>query len=297
MAYLTPEKEVDLMLEFSRIKTELIDLGENESDYPTLSIAEVKQIEKYKQVRVAVANVLDLHKGKAFHPKNAINEPYIENVDPHLTEERLEQIINYAANISTIVKGVLESGGQKLKKDHMKWLQTFYEKAWSAENNAPVRAYNKEIIEDMKHLHCEEAPPNMLKENIVTPELETHNQGADVAVRQGLYGTELPEGDIDLKQFRLFHTMDTYYSWHNGLPQPVLQAIANGILCVIDGDIKVSTCKYTKCDNLIRLLSRGGSTRQFCSPLHRNYQFREVKKFEKKKPATPEKPLALHHIT
>ena len=279
MAYLTPEKEVDLMLEFSRIKTELIDLGENESDYPTLSIAEVKQIEKYKQVRVAVANVLDLHKGKASHPKNVINEPYIENVDPHLTEERLEQIIDYATNISTIVKGVLESGGQKLKKDHMKWLQTFYEKAWSAENNAPVRAYNKEIIEDMKHLHCEEAPPNMLKENIAPPD----NQGADVAVRQGLYGTELPEGDIDLKQFRLFHTMDTYYSWHNGLPQPVLQAIANGILRVINGDIKVSTCKYTKCDNLIRLLSRGGSTRQFCSPLHRNYQFREVKKFEKQK--------------
>ena len=102
MAYLTPEKEVDLMLEFSRIKTELIDLGENESDYPTLSIAEVKQIEKYKQVRVAVANVLDLHKGKAFHPKNAINEPYIENVAPHLTEERLEQIINYIWQVEII---------------------------------------------------------------------------------------------------------------------------------------------------------------------------------------------------
>ena len=72
MAYLTPEKEVDLMLEFSRVKTELTDLDENESDYPTLSIAEVKQIEKYKQVRVAVSNVLDLHKGKAFPPKKKV---------------------------------------------------------------------------------------------------------------------------------------------------------------------------------------------------------------------------------
>ena len=118
MSYLTPEKEVDLMLEFSRIKTELIDLHEKESDYPALSIAVAKQIEKYKQIRVAVANLLDQHKGKAFHPKNAIDEPYIKSVDPHLTEERLEQIIDYATNISAIVKGVLESG--KLKKGHLK---------------------------------------------------------------------------------------------------------------------------------------------------------------------------------
>jgi tRNA A22 N-methylase len=114
LSYLTPEKEVDLMLEFSRIKTELIDLHEKESDYPALSIAEAKQIEKYKQIRVAAANLLDQHKGKAFHPKNAIDEPYIKSVDSHLTEERLEQIIDYATNISAIVKGVLESG--KLKK-------------------------------------------------------------------------------------------------------------------------------------------------------------------------------------
>lgn len=280
MAFLTHEKEVDMMLAFTCIKTELIDAYEKKSDYPNLSHGEAKEVDLYNQIQVYTRNWLQEYKGKAYHPRYGIDSFYIENVDPHLTDDVITKIIDYAKNIDLIVREVLES--DVLKQTHKKWLDSFFEQA---KDQDFIGVYKKEIIDEIQALYKDKEFFSALQELVtpdndeleLTPLEETYKFFADNAVNQGLYSMDLPEGDIDLKEYRLFQAMDTY-SWHNGLPKPILQAIGKGILHVLNGEIKVGICDYEKCGKLVRQSSRGGQIRRFCSPLHRNYQFRESKK-------------------
>ena len=267
------------MLAFTCIKTELIDAYEKKSNYPNLSYDEAKEVDLHNQIRVYIGNWLQEYKGKAYHPRYGIDSLYIENVDPHLTDDVITKIIDYAQNIDLIVREVLES--DVLKQTHKEWLDSFFEQA---KDQDFIGVYKKEIIDEIQSLYEDKEFFNALKD-LVTPDdddgleltKETYKLFADNAVSQGLYSMDLPEGDIDLKEYRLFQAVNTY-SWHNGLPKPILQAIGKGILHVLNGEIKVGICDYEKCGKLLRQSSRGGQIRRFCSPLHRNYQFRESKK-------------------
>ncbi len=248
MSHPIPEKELDCMLDFSQI-----DLSDAE------------------KVREAVVSFLGDYSGVLFHPINDIDE-FLINSMKYVGESDLLSVMGDIGNIHRVTRKAHRE--MRLDRDDWKWVETFCHDAFSGKDIF-VDVYKKEdltkamklvaSIQDSDAIYTDEDRQKSLKDLM------------DFNARTNPYfESPSPDGEIDLRGFRLFRTSDRN-RWDKGLPQPILQSISNGLIGFINHDFSVGVCEFGDCDNFMRLLEMGGRKRRFCSDSCRNKGFRSSK--------------------
>jgi len=248
VAHLIPEKELDCMLDFSQI--DLSDAG---------------------KVRGVVVSFLGNYRGVLFHPLNDIDE-FLINSMKYVDNSDLLSVMGDIGNIHRITRKAHRE--MRINGDDWKWVEKFCRKAFYGKSIS-IDVYKQEDVtkamklvasfEDSDDVYTDADRQSSLKDLM------------DFNARTNPYfESPSPDGEIDLREFRLFWTSERN-KWDKGLPQPILQSISNGLIGFINNDFPVGVCEFEDCDNFMRLLKIGGRKRRFCSDACRNKGFRSSK--------------------